>query len=252
MSRLASAPMSSTVLAVDTSNNRTTVALRSGPELRFHAECSVRDNLGWLRVRVGDALRVAGLDSLEALDALAVAHGPGGLTGVRVGVGFVQALSLASGCPVVGVNSLSAMAWSTWQRVRDDAALAAHGRQGGLSVALDARMQQLYLAEWSWPLADAGRALTRAADRVIAQERVGQHPAPTIIAGPGWDLCRGRLPQAHWVPNIAPDAAAVAALAQLMTPQPARALRVHYLRGVGDVAQIPGRMQTPPSGRPSR
>lgn len=252
MSRLASAPISSTVLAVETSNNRTTVALRCGDELRYHAVCPVRDNLGWLRVQVGDALRAAGLDSLAALDALAVAHGPGGLTGVRVGVGFVQALSLASGCPVVGVNSLSAMAWSTWQRVAGDAALTLGDGQGRLSVALDARMQQLYLAEWSWPLADAGMALTTAADRIVGHDHACQGLAPTIIAGPGWDLCRARLRQALWIPDIAPDAAAVAALAQMMTPQPARALQVHYLRGVGDVAQIPERLQTPPPGDAAR
>lgn len=44
------------------------------------------------------------------LDVLAVAVGPGSFTGLRVGIAAMQGLSFATGCPLVGVSGLDALA----------------------------------------------------------------------------------------------------------------------------------------------
>ena len=48
---------------------------------------------------------------LDRLDGLGVAVGPGSFTGLRVGIGTAQGLSLGSACPVLGVMTLDALAF---------------------------------------------------------------------------------------------------------------------------------------------
>ncbi|MCL4845919.1 MAG: tRNA (adenosine(37)-N6)-threonylcarbamoyltransferase complex dimerization subunit type 1 TsaB [Acidobacteria bacterium] len=61
----------------------------------------------------GDLLRLLADHDLTLAEAthLALALGPGSLTGLRVGVATMQGLAMAAGVPVVGVSALDAMAW---------------------------------------------------------------------------------------------------------------------------------------------
>ena len=60
--------------------------------------------------------------SLSEVDAFAVAHGPGFVTGVRIGVATVKGLALGTDRPCVGVSTLEAM---TGRRALSAAACAA-------------------------------------------------------------------------------------------------------------------------------
>src|SRR5262249_56809074 len=81
---------------------------------------------------IEEALKCSGV-GLSEIDRLAVSVGPGGFTGVRVGVAAARALSLATGRPAVGVTSLAAMAPEAQQQLGE-------GGRGRLpAVAVDAR-----------------------------------------------------------------------------------------------------------------
>ena len=71
----------------------------------------------------------------EGLDRIAVTVGPGSYTGLRVGISAARAIALATGLPVVGVTTLSALL----------APLLSFESSGVLAAAIDARHGQIYL-----------------------------------------------------------------------------------------------------------
>ena len=74
--------------------------------------------------------------SLDEIDAIAVAHGPGSFTGVRIGVAAVKGLCWALEKPAVGVSTLEAMAWNGVNR----------GEGALVCCCMDARRSQVYNA----------------------------------------------------------------------------------------------------------
>lgn len=82
------------------------------------------------RLLKSEGLRVQGLD------LIAVGLGPGGYTGTRLAVATARTLALVAGKPVIGVVST--------------AALAAHPsvRDGSVCVAIDAKNDDVYVAEY--------------------------------------------------------------------------------------------------------
>jgi len=82
---------------------------------------------------IDDALRRAGV-TLEEIDRIAVSHGPGSFTGVRIGIATVKGLAFASDIPCAGVSTLAAIAHG--------AACA----DGVLCAVMDARRDQFYNA----------------------------------------------------------------------------------------------------------
>jgi tRNA threonylcarbamoyladenosine biosynthesis protein TsaB len=75
----------------------------------------------------------------EALDRVAVTVGPGSYTGLRVGLSAARAIGLATGIPVVGVTTLSALL----------APLLAQNGEGLIVAAIDARHGSVYLQAMS-------------------------------------------------------------------------------------------------------
>ncbi len=100
------------ILAVDSSGNVCAAAVLA--DERILAEQYV-DNLKThsetLELMADACLAAAGL-RLQDIDLFACAVGPGSFTGLRIGVGMMKAFSHASGKPVVGVNTLDALAYT--------------------------------------------------------------------------------------------------------------------------------------------
>jgi tRNA threonylcarbamoyladenosine biosynthesis protein TsaB len=98
------------ILAVDTTTPSGSVALLRDAELlgEFDLESFSTHSARLLR-SVDFLVRAAGLD-IQAVDAYAVAVGPGSFTGIRIGLSVVKSLAFASGKPVAEVSTLEALA----------------------------------------------------------------------------------------------------------------------------------------------
>ncbi len=156
----------------------------------------------------------------ESLDRIAVTVGPGSYTGLRVGLSAARAIGLATGKPVVGVGTLSALL----------APLLADPGEGTLAAAIDARHGAVYvqaLATGSGDgLAPAHLSVADAVDRLGA--------GPVILVGSGAPALATALAERGVSATVAnTDAPDILSVAQLgLVADPAQALpRPLYLRG---------------------
>jgi tRNA threonylcarbamoyladenosine biosynthesis protein TsaB len=152
-----------------------------------------------------------GQQSLAAVELLAVAHGPGAFTGIRIGLACMQGLSLTLGRPVVGVSALEALAFP-------------HGRTGGhevIGACMDAGRGEVFL-QWFrrdpsrvWGLMPASAPAVGTAEALLADADTAL-TAGGLLCGDG-ALKVASLLGAAWVVagDSAPLAPAVAALAQM-------------------------------------
>ena len=159
------------ILAADTSTDILTVGVCADGVTLAHAvvQCGrahserLLDTAQW-------ALAEAGL-ALTDLDALAIAHGPGSFTGLRIGVASWKGLALGANLPLVAVPTLDAMART------------AVACRGPLCVALDAKMGEVFGA---WFEAVPDGAARRGPDQVCPMAAlVDQAPAGAVYLGDG-------------------------------------------------------------------
>lgn len=126
------------LLALDTSTETCSVAIRIGDAVRVLRRPGARQQTEHVLPMVQELLAEAGI-ALRDLDAVACAHGPGAFTGVRVAVSVAQGLAFGAGLPAVGVSTLAALAQQA-VRVSD----AQH-----VLPLLDARMGELYAGAYA-------------------------------------------------------------------------------------------------------
>lgn len=157
-------------------------------------------------------LREAGLP-LSEVDAVAFGRGPGAFTGLRTACSVAQGLALGADKPVLALDSLMLVAEDARTQL-DDAAPDHPVTE--VWVAMDARMNQIYVGHYRWDAAAARwETLTAPAltdpDPLRALWR--EHP-PAVVAGSAltaFDLDTGA---ARRLPATASRARALAALAQ--------------------------------------
>ena len=119
-----------TVLAIDTSTSRTSVAVIQGDSVLFsgHRDGATAHGPS-LPALVQEALTVS------EVDEVVVGMGPGPFTGLRVGIAFAQSFALARQVPVRGVCSLDA--------------IAAQIEEKDFIITVDARRKEVYWARYT-------------------------------------------------------------------------------------------------------
>ena len=131
---------------------------------------------------VADLLKNTGL-TLDEMDVVAVAAGPGSFTGVRIGVAAAKGLAWPGNKPCAPCSTLESMAWPL-----------AHLEGDLIVCAMDARRSQIYNALF-WARGDG---LERAApDRALSLAELGAGlkdlPGRKIVVGDGAQLCYNAL-----------------------------------------------------------
>ena len=180
------------LLALDTSTDQLSVALQRADGRRFaHTGAGGAQASASLIPAVQALLAQAGL-SLSDLRAIAFGRGPGSFTGLRTACSVAQGLAWGAGVPVLPIDTLLAVA---------EAARSAHGATHVLAL-LDARMNEVYAAEYAWRDAAGWRPLSEIA--VLAPEAVPTPGAGAVLAGNAFAAYADRLPAAlQALPRIA-------------------------------------------------
>ena len=207
-----------------TAKAASTALVRDGKLVSQYSQCSGLTHSRTLLPMGEDMLKNAEL-KLADVDLLAVAHGPGSFTGVRIGVSMVKGLAWASDKPCVGVSTLEAMAW--------------HGLAAGglICPVMDARRSQVYNALFRM---EDGRPVRLTEDRPIAltelAEELRAYKERVFLVGDGAELSFRTLSALGLPCDLAPEnlrmqsAWGVAMAAMDKTPGTADELLPVYLR----------------------
>ena len=141
--------MNACILAIDTSSGHCSVALQHTAGVTCEHEATAQSHSEHVLPMVRRVLASAGV-ALSEVEVFASGIGPGGFTGVRLGVAVVQGLAYASERSVVGLSSLSALAHAAWLKRSEGVA------QLRVCVANDARMSQVYWAVYACSMDETG------------------------------------------------------------------------------------------------
>jgi len=174
-----------TLLALDTATEACSVALLRGGEKTHLAQFAQREHTKHILPMVDEILAQAGI-TLHQVDALVFGRGPGSFTGVRIGAGIAQGLAFGAELPVIPVSNLAAMAQAAYVQYQAKNVL----------TAIDARMNEVYFAQWQAQKvrSDFGEFLDwqpMIAEQVCSPSNVieqvaQQHYENTVLAGTGW------------------------------------------------------------------
>jgi len=157
------------ILGLDTATRRASAGLLiDGEVVAEQAQLANGSHAVTVLPLVADTLRRAGC-RVRDLDAVAVSGGPGGFTGLRVGLSVAKGLACATGVPVVAVPTLEALARTLSYR------------EGIIWTLLDARKGELYAACFE-SVSGAVRRLTP--DAVVTPSELVEHIAlPCVVIG---------------------------------------------------------------------
>lgn len=121
-----------TLLAIDTSAKIGAVCLwQDGQDRGTYVLSATGGHAANLHSTIRQLLQDAEL-TMDAISGIAVCHGPGGFTGVRVGLATAKAMAFSLEIPLYAVSSLHATARMT--------------SQGPVASVLDARQAQVFYA----------------------------------------------------------------------------------------------------------
>lgn len=132
--------------------------------------------------------------SCSELDALAVSHGPGSFTGVRIGISCVKGIALPNDTPCVGISTLEAIGYG---------GIALEGAV--LCAVMDARCNQVYHGLFQVEGATLRRLSEDCALAISDLEtQVRQYGERLVLLGDGAALCHRTF--ASWGARLAPEA----------------------------------------------
>jgi tRNA threonylcarbamoyladenosine biosynthesis protein TsaB len=188
------------ILALETSGLGGSVAIADGPQILHETSLSLgQRSARSLAPAIQDSLREVGWGPRD-VEILAVTVGPGSFTGLRVGVVTAKALAYATGCRIVGVNTLQALAQPEVESGKN------------VLTILDAQRGEYFAA--SWTRNAAGEILpVQPTSLLSADELLRSLGADGVIMGPAVVKLAGSLPPGVRAKATHPQASAVAALA---------------------------------------
>ena len=198
------------VLAIDTALDACAAAIYDSVDATIVAadtQFMSRGHAEALMPLIAGVMESAGID-FSRLDRFAVTVGPGSFTGLRVGISAARGFALVTGKPVVGINTLAALAAPY---IDADPATP-------VAAAIDARHNHVYLQLSGI----GGRILLSPRIVPVAQATHAAAGASACLVGSGASMIAGLWPENAAAPHIderrAAEIAWVARLGALIDP----------------------------------
>jgi tRNA threonylcarbamoyladenosine biosynthesis protein TsaB len=195
------------LLALDTSTEYLSLALKLGDKIFTHYQAAGSASSQLVLPQIQILLDSANI-KLGDLDGIAFGAGPGAFTGVRIASGVAQGLGYGANLPVVGINTLNAV--------------AEESGQDKVVVCLDARMGEIYHAA----LIKQNGVWLEISETKVCKPQVSPvlESNDWVGAGGGWAAYKEVLMQIYSnhlsqsvnnvLPDITPTAEAILRLAQ--------------------------------------
>ncbi len=184
------------ILALESSAKAASVAIsKDGQLLAQSYQLSGLTHSRTLLPMAEDLMKNAGL-TVADIDCVAVAHGPGSFTGVRIGVSAAKGLCWGADKPAAGVSTLEAMAWNG----------EAAPEGSIICCAMDARRNQVYNALFTF---ENGTPHRLCKDRAISlpelSEELTAFARHIYFVGDGAQLCYDYFKRTMSDISIAPE-----------------------------------------------
>ena len=211
------------LLSLDTSTEFLSLAIQAGDTLLTHHQHAGNASSELILPQIQALLDAANMQ-LKDLHGIAFGAGPGAFTGVRIACGVAQGLGFGVNIPVVGVNTLLAVAQGCF--VQNNGA-------DKVIVCLDARMGEVYHAAFrkiktsekanhQWLEISETQVCKPEAAPVLAAgaSTINTHEKQWVGAGSGWGVYGDALSKIYQqdlvrtLPNMMPTAEAILQLAR--------------------------------------
>lgn len=182
--------MEGLILSIESSTLRHSIAISAPDRLLSEVLFNIRADGGkCLSPAIREMMNDLSI-SFGELSAIAVSHGPGSFTGLRIGVATAKTLAHANGLPLYAVNSLLLLAFS------------ASFFQVDVCPLLDARRGEVYAALYRFR--EEGLEEKMGPAVMSPEELVGILPDPVVLVGEGTqkyrDLFRGECGEVRYLP----------------------------------------------------
>jgi tRNA threonylcarbamoyladenosine biosynthesis protein TsaB len=200
------------LLSLDTSTEFLSLALQLGDKAYAHYQHAGNASSELILPQIQALLDSAKI-KLADLDGIAFGAGPGAFTGVRIACGVAQGLGFGANIPVVGVNTLLAVAQASGQ--------------DKVIVCLDARMGEIYHAvftkqENEWQEIHETKVCKPEAAPILASgaSDLMTHEKAWVGVGSGWAVYGEILSKIYAenvvkvLPDVTPTAEAILRLAK--------------------------------------
>ncbi len=133
--------------------------------------------------------------SLDQIELVAVAAGPGSFTGLRIGVAEAKGLAWARGLPCAACSTLESMAWNL-----------SHLEGQEICCCMDARRNQVYAARFR---VENGVPVRLTEDDAVSLDALSEEieknsKKSQIIVGDGWELCYNEFRRRGIACQVAP------------------------------------------------
>jgi tRNA threonylcarbamoyladenosine biosynthesis protein TsaB len=201
------------ILSLDTSTEFLSLAIQAGDSLFTHHQHVGNASSELILPQIQALLDAANMQ-LTDLHGIACGAGPGAFTGVRIACGVAQGLGFGANVPVVGINTLLAVAQASGA--------------DKVIVCLDARMGEIYHATFEKikTSENSNHQWQEISEtKVCKPEACNLEPSPLLDggwagAGSGWSVYGDVLSQIYQqhvgktLPNLTPTAEAILQLAR--------------------------------------